>query len=420
MSQIQPKHSSPNRPRIAICGGGIGGLALAMDLRQRGYAPVVYERRTPQAIADQGLFLTLAPNGINALRGIGLADAVIAKGIAMAGMAIHNAQGRRLTLIDGRSHQARFGAPSVTIRRGHLSALLLEATRKAGIDLRLGTQVSGVREGADAVSVATADGGHDEHDIVVACDGLRSQVRAQIFPDLPQPRYSGLIGTGGFVEMADFTPTGGVMTMCFGHRAFFGYIKAPGSPLYWFGSYAAPESEAGPIGDPAAAARHLRALHADDPLGIPGIVARIAALPGHYPIHDMPQLPRWHTERVVLMGDAAHAVAPHSGQGASMALEDAAVLSACLAADTQPGNAFARFEALRRERTAAAIRIGRMSGSQKAAQGWLAQRLRDLILPLVMPMGVRAQESLYGYRADLEPLETPRAAPNISSVNRAR
>ena len=107
------------------------------------------------------------------------------------------------------------------------------------------------------------------------------------------------------------------------------------------------------------------------------------------------------------MGDAAHAVAPHSGQGASLAIEDGVVLAACLAAASDHATAFARFEQLRRQRVQKAIAIGRAVGTQKQAQSWLALRLRDLMLPLFMPMGARMQEKLYAFRADRTPLAQP-------------
>jgi 2-polyprenyl-6-methoxyphenol hydroxylase-like FAD-dependent oxidoreductase len=99
---------------------------------------------------------------------------------------------------------------------------------------------------------------------------------------------------------------------------------------------------------------------------------------------------------VLLMGDAAHAVAPHSGQGASLAMEDGIVLAA-----------YARFEGLRRDRVQKAISIGRAVGSQKQAKSWLALRLRDLMLPLFMPLGARMQEKLYAFRVDRTPLDQP-------------
>jgi 2-polyprenyl-6-methoxyphenol hydroxylase-like FAD-dependent oxidoreductase len=121
----------------------------------------------------------------------------------------------------------------------------------------------------------------------------------------------------------------------------------------------------------------------------------------------MPELERWSRGRVLLMGDAAHAVAPHSGQGASMAIEDGLVLAAAFAAAGGIENAFSRFFSLRQERTQTVIKIGRAAGSQKHAQTWFERRVRDAILPLVMPMGVRAQERIFSFRADKTPLAQP-------------
>ncbi|MBJ3786470.1 FAD-dependent oxidoreductase [Devosia sediminis] len=114
-----------------------------------------------------------------------------------------------------------------------------------------------------------------------------------------------------------------------------------------------------------------------------------------YPIHDMDPLESWHKQRVLLAGDAAHAVAPHSGQGASLALEDGVMLANCLVEAKGIDAAFELFEARRKSRAGKAVVLGRLSGSQKAARGWLSRRIRDLILPLVMPMAVRKQAELF-------------------------
>ncbi|MEO8684569.1 MAG: FAD-dependent monooxygenase, partial [Devosia sp.] len=149
------------------------------------------------------------------------------------------------------------------------------------------------------------------------------------------------------------------------------------------------------------------ALHREDPLDNAAIMASVTGIDRQYAVYDMPELKRWNTGRVLLMGDAAHAVAPHSGQGASMAIEDGLVLAACLAEPGTIAAAFERFVALRRERVQTAIQIGRAAGSQKHAQSWLQLRIRDLLLPLFIPMGVKAQERMFGFRADLTPLAQP-------------
>ncbi len=392
--------------RIAVCGGGVGGLAASLALHRLGFLPVVIERASEVALANEGLFLTLAPNGINALRSVALAEAVAASGIITKGIALQNERGRDLGLIDFGHHEFRFGAPSVTIRRGVLWGLLACAVKAAGIELRFERSITGVLPTKDAVNVEI-DGERERYDAAIGCDGLRSAVRAAIFPKFPRPTYSGQIGTGGFAEADGIQPTAGVMVMTFGKRAFFGHIKAAGSAVYWFNSYPAPESAVVPVMDGRTYARAIAAMHRDDPPPIPEILAHAETIERNYPIYDMPRLPTWSRGNVVLLGDAAHAVAPHSGQGASLAIEDGVVLAACLVAEGRPSDAFRRFEALRQTRTQTAISIGRMAGSQKLAKTWLARRVRDLMLPLVLPMGTRAQERLYGFRADQTPLAHP-------------
>lgn len=389
--------------RIAIAGAGIGGLALALALARGGFEPVVLEKRTEAQVRGEGAFLSLAPNGINALRAHGLAEAAIAAGVRTSGLAMFNEHGRRVAFMDYGRYRDRFGAPCITIRRGALESVLADAAAAAGIAVRYAAEVDVVEVRPDEVVI-----GGERFDALVACDGLRSTIRSRIFPELPQPRYTGLIGTGGFVDAPGVRPTGGAMNMTFGKRAFFGYIAEPGWPVMWFNTYPAPESEAGPIGDAAAYARFIESLHRDDPLDNARILAAVPAIGRNYPIYDMAELPYWSRGRVLLMGDAAHAVAPHAGQGAAMAIEDALVLAAVLEAEESVEAAFARFFQLRRERTQKVIRIGRMAGSPKHAQSWLALRLRDLLLPLVIPLAVRSQEAVFAFRADRTPLALPR------------
>jgi 2-polyprenyl-6-methoxyphenol hydroxylase-like FAD-dependent oxidoreductase len=407
MSKIEavPASGKSNRPQIAIAGAGIGGLALALALRQYGFAPVLFEKKSTEQIRTEGVFLTLAPNGVNALRALGLADAVVTEGLLTNGLAMFNERGKQLGLMDYGTHATRFGAPSVTIRRGALGGVLLDAVEAAGIDLRCGTGIEAIEHDRDGVTVHSTRS--ERFDALIGADGLRSLVRRTLFPELPQPRYSGLIGTGGVTWVDGIAPTNGLMNMTFGKKAFFGYLAEPGQPVMWFNTYPAPEIDTGPIKDAGHYARFIESLHRDDPLDNAKIMAGVESIDRNYPIYDMPELQHWSKGRVLLMGDAAHAVAPHSGQGASMAIEDGLVLASSLDADSSVEAAFARFFRLRQERTQTVIKIGRMAGSQKHAQSWLQLKIRDLILPLVMPMGVKAQERIFRFRSDQTPLAQP-------------
>ena len=406
-TEVTRHGSVSTRPSIAICGGGLGGLALAGLLARDGHRPLVFEARDEAALRRQGLFLTLAPNALAALRVVGIERAVRAAGMTTCALELANQRGRRLARIDQLDAEGRPN-DSVTIARGALAGLLADAARAAGADLRFGMGLVGAAESPRVVTLDFGAAGRFGFDVVVAADGLASAVRAALFPQLPKPAYTGLVGTGGFACVPDLPATDGVMRMIFGHKAFFGYQKDGDGPVHWFNSWPLAEPRLADVEDPAAFASELRRLHRNDPEPIGRILAAVPAIERAWPIYDMPPIERWHSRRVVLMGDAAHAVAPHAGQGAAMALEDAVVLAACLReAPTSPGAAFARFEALRKKRTRAVMTLARRNGSGKMATNALSRLLRDLLMPMFVAISVRAARRVASFRVDLTPLAEP-------------
>ena len=132
------------------------------------------------------------------------------------------------------------------------------------------------------------------------------------------------------------------------------------------------------------------------------IVQGVTGNIGIYAVYDILSLSQWHRGLVCLMGDAAHAVGPHMGQGASLALEDAFVLAKCLRDISDPATAFATFEGLRRERVERVLKQSRQTGQQKAPTGWPSRKMRDLILLLFLRMGAQATEWMYRYQFDWE------------------
>jgi 2-polyprenyl-6-methoxyphenol hydroxylase-like FAD-dependent oxidoreductase len=105
----------------------------------------------------------------------------------------------------------------------------------------------------------------------------------------------------------------------------------------------------------------------------------------------------WHRDAVCLIGDAAHAVGPHIGQGASLALEDAFELARCLRDLPNASEAFTTFEGIRRDRAEAAVKQSRRTGNQKAPAGVIGRRIRDLVLPVFLRMGAKAAQGMYAY-----------------------
>lgn len=391
---------------IVICGAGIAGLTLAILLAQSGRRIVVLEARSRQVLEQEGLFLTLAPNGMNALRVIDMHEAVASAGVDTTGIEFRDERGEHLAFVDQSDHAEKLGASSVTITRARLFALQLAGALRAGVDVRFEESLRKLVSNDDTVKVETASGARLETPFLCACDGLRSTARRLAFPQLPQPHFTGLVGAGGLVEADDVEATGGVIRMTFGREAFFGYVRPAGGPAHWFNSFPSSDPEALPM-DGRAGAVKLRELHAQDPADNRRILAAITETDRFYPIFDMPDLPVWHGGRVVLVGDAAHAVGPHAGQGASMAIEDAVVLAACLDSTNSLAKALRLYEALRRPRINKVVRATAHNGSQKKASGWFTLALRNLILRLALPFGTRMLRRIEQVRIDLAPLVPP-------------
>jgi len=386
---------------VVICGAGIAGLVLATLLAASGRQIVVLEARSRRELEREGLFLTVAANGMSALRALAVHEAVAGAGVATTGMEFRNERGRRLALVDQSDHSKRLGAPTVTITRSGLFQLLLAAALRAGADVRFGEPLHALFPDDEAVTVETSSGQRLEAPLLCACDGLRSTARRLAFPDFPQPHFTGLVGTGGLVETDKVEATGGVMRMTFGRDAFFGYLRPADGPVHWFNSFPWRDPDTLPR-DGLSGAATLRGLHARDPADNRHILAAVAEIDRFYPVFDMPELPAWHRRRIVLVGDAAHAVGPHAGQGASMAIEDAVVLTACLdEAAGAPDQALHRYQTLRRPRVAKVVRATAHNGSQKKAAGRLSRTLRDLILPLAIPIGARMVRRIESERIGL-------------------
>lgn len=403
MLSISRPNASANPRKLAICGAGVGGLTLAIRLAELGHQISVFERREEADIRSEGVFLTLAPNGMNGLKAVGCYDAVRDRGVETTGIEICNARGKRLGYADQTDHERSFGAPSVTISRRLLAGILMERARAVGVDLRFSTPFTVLVSSTNSARLEFADGASFDADIIVGADGLRSTVRGQIFPDYPAPHFTGLIGTGGITPIS-VPSTRGTMRMTFSETAFFGYLIDADQNAFWFTSYPAELPSTDGAIDGKARAERIRQMHAGDPEPNRAILSAVNAVDRPYPIFDMPELPAWSKGRVVLLGDAAHAVGPHAGQGASMAIEDALVLAACLQTETDHHSAFQRYEDLRRPRIAQVAKLTARTSSQKRASGRWRLFIRDLILPIFIPLSIRMGRKLFSFRADEAPL----------------
>jgi 2-polyprenyl-6-methoxyphenol hydroxylase-like FAD-dependent oxidoreductase len=370
---------------LLIVGGGIAGPAAAIALARAGMESAIYEA-SPTFRDDGGAFFNLAPNGLAVLRALDI-DGVEALGFRNDRLVFQNERGRVL---------AETAVGGVTMMRGALSRALREAAQARGVRIVCGKTLEAIHEADGGIVARFADGTSVSAPAVIGADGIRSRTRASLLPDAPRPAYTGIVNLGGVVR-TDLAPTGDAMHMVFGRRAFFGYAVRPSGDTYWFSNYPQKtERREALAGAEAAAMRErLLALHRDDPPEVRRILETLRGDIGAWPIHDLPALKAWRRGAACLIGDAAHAIGPHVGQGVSLALEDACVVAACLREHRDPATAFAAFDAARRVRVTPVVQQSRRTGRQKAPSGWLGRTMRDLMLPTFLRMAAAGAQELY-------------------------
>ncbi len=335
--------SAPVRS-ISVIGGGIGGLAAALALARRGFEVTVVEQA--HALREVGAGLQISPNGMAVLQALGVAEAV----------AETAPQARGITMVDGIDGQAlqRLDIGDLTrlrpwclVHRGDLLTHLAAACRAAGVHFRLGAKVTSVANAGEAAQIQFDDGSEATTPLAICADGVGSVSRDVVLGAPSTPRFSGQVAWRATVPMTASVP------------AEVQVYLGPGRHVVVY-----------PLRD-----RRLLNLvaveerrqwteegwrHRDDPSAVRTAFAEFAD-----PVTDLLQrveevhvwglflhqvAPRWHRGRLVLLGDAAHPTLPFLAQGACMALEDAWVLAARLAADPSPNVALAAYELARKAR----------------------------------------------------------------------
>lgn len=336
--------------RILVIGGGIAGTAAALGLHKAGHDVALFEAH-PDTAEDIGAFLTLATNGMRALAQLDATDAVTAVGFPLTSLRLLDSGGAEVT----RAPLAGAHDPALRyrcLRRGELNAALQTEAARRGMALRHGTRLVSVDDGPDGVTAHFADGSTASGDLLIGADGLNSAVRRQVAALAAQPRYAGQRVFYGYTDGTPATDDTGAITMVRGSESAFGYTVSPTGETYWFARVAGePLPTGGPAHRAAADRREelLPVLRRDaTPAG--DIVAACADRIMVVNAAEMPLGTPWHVGRVLLIGDAAHAASPATGQGASMALEDAVVLAKALRDTPDPGTAFAVYEQHRRPR----------------------------------------------------------------------
>jgi salicylate hydroxylase len=334
--------------RIAIIGGGVGGLTAAIALRRRGHEVEVLEQAP--AISAVGASLQLGPNAVRLLDELGLLPALRGIGVRPDAVDFLRWDDGSLLLHQalGEDAEAHFGAPQLDFYRPDLHRVLADALPD-GV-LRLGVRVDGVEQDESGVTVVTENGERIRADAAVAADGIRSRIREQLVGE-DNPTFSNTVVYRGVVP-----------------RAEIAHLHPDRLNLYWLGPYrhgvaywiaggnllavncAVQDAEWSRESwtleaPPEEAAQAFEGWH---PPLLERIMRVTTALRGAVFVRQ--PIEHWSFGRVTLLGDAAHAMEPFQAQGAAQAVEDAYVLAECLAADTDVEGAFARYEQIRMSR----------------------------------------------------------------------
>jgi salicylate hydroxylase len=361
--------------RAVIVGGGIGGTAAAVALARAGIDVQVYEQA--RELTEVGAGVSLAPNGLRMLDRLGVAEEVARLGARHVSTQLRLADGR-----PARHEPHQFAQPgrNVGIHRADLLAVLAEQLPPGTV--RTGHRCTDFSQDADGATVGFANGASARADVVIGADGIHSVLQGFVV-EPAEPVFSGVVAYRGLVASVAGYPAD-TMRMWVGEsKHFLVFPVRAGELLNYVGfvqSATSVRESWSAAGDPAALAAHFASW--DQVIG--DVIAAIAGPGGsgfQWGMYDRAPLPRWSSGRLTLLGDAAHPMLPHLGQGVNQALEDAVALAALLGACPSPAGvprALAAYEELRRDRTAR-VQVGSRrngagydsSGSQLTDRRWI-------------------------------------------------
>ncbi len=342
---------------IGILGGGVAGLSVALALRKQGYNPRVYERRA--APATMGAGVTLWPNASFVLEELGLLQDIEAISGRPQAMRRQDAAGNALGGLDIGLLDRTMGYPTYTVLRRHLQEVLLDHAARAGIPVEFGRRAVAIELDAHGRAVAHFENGESiRPDLLIGADGRMESVARKFVAGDNTPIYQGFVNWIGVAQGPHALVDDISIQDFWGAGERFGCVAIRPDLVYWAAAQARPLHEATPTADMR---KEVEDLFAGWPEPVSGI---IRATPENairlIAVHDLEPLHTWSRANVLLIGDAAHAPLPTSGQGACQALEDAWHLARCLDARGGLDDVFQAFARIRAPKTARLAEQGRV------------------------------------------------------------
>jgi salicylate hydroxylase len=389
--------SGAGETRVAVVGGGIGGLSAALFLKRAGVRDVAVFEQSAE-LREIGAGIQVAPNAVRLLRRLGLADALAEVSVRLeGGWEFRRWEDGRVLFSQplGDASERMFGEPYYTVHRRHLLDLLHDAL--PGEWIHLGHRCAGVTDEGDELELTFENGATARADAVIGADGIHSVVHDAILPP-ESATFSGLSAYRALVPAAQAPDIARrpVTTLWLGpDRHLVHYPVSAGDEINIV--------SCNPAGDFAeeswTADGRVEDLAAEYEGWDECVQRLIAAVTEtkQYAFYDREPLKHWTHGRVALLGDAAHPMMPFFAQGASQAIEDGAVLAGCLrdGARATVAQALARYEELRRERASKVQAISRARRRHHHLPDGEEQRRRDEELAGEDPLGHNAW--IYGH-----------------------
>jgi len=377
--------------KIAIIGGGIGGLTTALALARAGIEALVFEQAP--ALLDVGAAIAVWPNAMRVLQQLGVGREVIEKAGVIKQVRWLNWDGASFRRVRFPEHDA----PAVALHRADLQHILLQAVPEKLI--HLGKRFESYRQQGSEIQASFADNSTINCNLLIGADGLHSRAREQAFQD-GSPLYRGYTLWRGIAANtpAALEPLTAIELFGRGQRFGIGPI-GHGRTGWWATKNEPPGAAAEDASEHQSKLLKLfRDWHAP-------VIELIGQTPSATILrniaYDRPPINKWSDGRMILLGDAAHPTTPNLGQGGCMAIEDAATLARCLASHKDIPQALRRFETLRHKRTAALTRYSLRYGAIGQTEHPLALRLRNSMLRL-MPesLAQRLLRMIFDYEVD--------------------
>jgi salicylate hydroxylase len=342
---------------ICIIGAGLGGLSAALALLQKGFRVTVLEQAA--ALGEIGAGVQLGPNAVGVLYRMGLQAPLEQVTCETLGKRVRLWNtGQTWPLFDlGTVAREMYGYPYLTVHRADLHRVLVDAVRALQPDaLVLNAKLHSLQTRSDGVSLHLADGRVWEVDAVIGADGVHSMVRAALFGD-DAPRESGVMAWRGVIDASKLPahmrepygtnwvgPGAHVVQYPLRQGALMNFVGAIEGTHWTVESWSERGTREECLAD-------FEGWHEE-------VQAMIHAIevPYKWVLKVRDPMDTWSRGPITLLGDACHPTLPFLAQGAAMAIEDGYMLARALALwPTDPAQAFARFEAVRKERTARVV-----------------------------------------------------------------